>query len=127
MLTYLTVAVAVSTLTLALAACAGKTSTSMPTVTVTQHSTVAEPGVSPAGTTTTAPQQITLPEVAGQNAEIVCKNLEKLGLTDVSLSSSNPKYTVLVLAGSWAAVSIEPPAGTVVKADNPVLVKVYKD
>ena len=76
------------------------------------HSTVGEPGVSPVGTTTAAPQKIILPEVAGQNAEIVRKNLEKLGLTDVSLSSSNPKYTVVVLASKWTAVSIESPAGS---------------
>jgi hypothetical protein len=125
--TCLTVAVAVPTLALALAACAGKTGTSMPTGTVTQHSTAGESGVSPVGPTTAAPQQITLAEVAGQNAEIVRKNLEKLGLTDVSLSSSNPKHTVVVLASNWTVVSIESPAGTVVKEGDPVVVKVYND
>ena len=53
-------------------------------------------------------------------------NLEKLGLTDVSLSSANPKYSFVILASNWTAVSIEPP-GTVVGSGDPVVVKVYKD
>jgi PASTA domain len=65
--------------------------------------------------------------VKGQNAEIVRKNLEKLGLTDVSLSSANPKYSIVILASNWTAVSIEPPPGTVVGSGDPVVVKVYKD
>ena len=65
--------------------------------------------------------------VKGQNAEIVRKNLEKLGLTDVSLSSANPKYSFVILASNWTAVSIEPPPGTVVGSGDPVVVKVYKD
>ena len=107
-----------------LAACGSQASPSPSTVTVSapQHSTVAE-----AAPTSAAPTQITIPEVSGQNAEIVRTNLEKMGLTDVSLSSANPKYSVVVLASNWTCVSIEPAPGTVVKSDDPVVVKVYKD
>jgi hypothetical protein len=62
--------------------------------------------------------------VKGQNAEIVRKNLEKLGNTDVSLSSANPKYSFVILASNWTAVSIELPPGTVVGSGDPVAVKV---
>jgi hypothetical protein len=111
-------------LTFALAACAGHTSTSPSTVTVTQHSAFAEPSAS---STSAAASQVTIPDVKGRNAEIVRKNLEDLGLTEVSLSSANPKYTVVILASNWTAVSIEPPPGTVVNSGDPVVVKVYKD
>jgi beta-lactam-binding protein with PASTA domain len=109
---------------LALAACGSQSSTSPSTVTVTQpqRSAFAEPT-----TTSAVPTQITIPEVSGQNAEIVRKNLEKMGPTDVSLSSSNPKYSMVMLASNWTCVSIEPSPGTVVKSDDPVVVKVYKD
>jgi beta-lactam-binding protein with PASTA domain len=70
---------------------------------------------------------ITLPEVAGKNAEIARSELEQLGLTNVELASANPKYSVVVLARNWTCVSIEPPAGTVVQAKDPVIVKVTKD
>jgi hypothetical protein len=41
----------------------------------TQHSAFAEASMA---STSAAPSQITVPEVKGQNAEIVRKNLEKL-------------------------------------------------
>lgn len=109
---------------LALAACDGQGTTSPSTVTVTQpqRSAVAVPA-----STSAAPTQITIPDVSGKNAEIVRKNLKNMGLTDVSLSSANPKYSVVVLASNWTCVSIEPTPGTVVKSDDPVVVKVYKD
>jgi beta-lactam-binding protein with PASTA domain len=118
------ISIAATVLAFALAACGSQTSTSPSTVTITQHSAFAEPS---AASTSAMPSQITVPEVKGQNAEIVRKNLEKLGLTDVNLSSANPKYGVVVLASNWTAVSIEPPPGTVVSSDDPVVVKVYKD
>jgi hypothetical protein len=107
-----------------LAACTSQGTVSPSTVTVTpsQRSAVAEPA-----STSAAPTQINIPEVSGQNAEIVRKKLEKMGLTDVSLSSANPKYSVVVLASNWTCVSIEPAPGTVVMSDDPVVVKVYKD
>ena len=76
--------------------------------------------------TAAIPVDVTIPEVAGQNAEIVRKKLEKLGLTDVSLASVNPEFSVVVMASNWTVVSIEPAPGTVVKSDDPVVVKVTK-
>jgi len=73
------------------------------------------------------PTQITIPEVAGQNAEIVRKKLETLGLTDVSLASATPKYSVVLLASNWTVVSIEPAPGTVVNSGDPVVVKATKE
>ena len=73
---------------LTLAAC-GSQSGSPSTVTVTQpqRSAFAEP----AATSTTVPTPVTIPEVSGQNAEIVRKNLEKLGLTDVNVVVGEPQ------------------------------------
>ncbi|WP_225403679.1 PASTA domain-containing protein [[Mycobacterium] crassicus] len=72
-------------------------------------------------------REITIPEVQGQNARIARKTLEQLGLTDVSLSSANPKYQNVFNAANWTVVSIEPPPGSVVDANAPVIMKVYKD
>lgn len=111
------------------ASCSSTSSTAPSTVTVTQ-SPAALPTATAAPSTNAvqdaASAQITLPDVAGRNAEIVRKELEKLGLTDVNLSSANPKYSVVVLASNWTAVSIEPEPGTLVNADDPVVVKVTK-
>lgn len=73
------------------------------------------------------PAQIIVPEVRGQDGDTVRKTLRKLGLTDVSMSSTNPQYGVVMLESCWTAVSIEPPPGTVVAADHPVVVQVYKE
>jgi beta-lactam-binding protein with PASTA domain len=104
-----------------LGACSSK-SASPSTVTVTAPSSgaITSSSVAAAG-------PITLPEVAGKNAEIARSELEQLGLTNVELASTNPKYSVVVLARNWTCVSIEPPAGTVVQAKDPVIVKVTKD
>jgi hypothetical protein len=101
--------------------------TTAPPVTVTQTTVAQAP--SPVATTTEAPApvHVTIPEVTGQNAEIVRKNLEDLGLTDVNLSSANPMYSVVVLASNWTVVSIEPAPGTLVNADDPIVVKVTKE
>ena len=84
--------------------------------------------VAPVATTeVAAAAQITIPDVAGQNAERIQKHLEALGLTDVSLSSANPKYSMVLLPENWTVVSIEPAPGTAVSADEPVVVKVTKE
>jgi hypothetical protein len=93
----------------ALVAACGTNNTAPPsTVTVTSEPRVA----APASTTEPPAGPITIPDVAGQNAEIVRNKLEKKGLTDVNLLSANPKYTVVVLASNWTVVSIEPAPGT---------------
>jgi beta-lactam-binding protein with PASTA domain len=63
---------------------------------------------------------ITLRDVTNQNAEIVRSELEKLGLTNVKLSS-------VIQAANWTVVSIDPAAGTVVQSDDPVIAKVTKE
>ncbi|BBX98578.1 PASTA domain-containing protein [Mycobacterium lacus] len=68
-----------------------------------------------------------IPEVIGQDGATVRSRLEELGLTDVSLLSANPKYSAVVLAANWTAVSIDPPPGTVVASDHPIVVQLYRD
>jgi PASTA domain len=51
---------------------------------------------------------------------------DRLGLTNVKLSSANPKYTFVLQPANWTVVSTEPAAGTQVQADDPVVVKVTK-
>lgn len=114
---------------LSLMGCAGSSpAPSASTVTVTQPRAVAAPpAVAPNTTTPATSTGITIPEVAGQNAEIVRKHLEQLGLTDVSLASDNPKYKMVIMAANWTVVSIEPAPGTVVQGSDPVVVKVTKE
>ncbi|MFM9033559.1 MAG: PASTA domain-containing protein [Mycobacterium sp.] len=69
---------------------------------------------------------VALPDIYGQNAEIAKTKLEGLGLTKVELSSSNTKYSTVEQAKDWKVVGMEPGAGTVVKSDQPVIVKVVK-
>lgn len=83
--------------------------------------------VSSAAPSTVAAGPITLPDLTNQNADIARKKLTKLGLTDVTLASANPKYTMVIVAANWTVVSMEPPPGTVVQSDDPVVLKVTKD
>ena len=101
---------------LMLAAC-GSSQPAQPPSTVTVTS----------GTSHAASGPVTLPDLTNQNAEIAQKKLEKLGLTDVKLSSANPKYKMVIEAANWTVVSMEPPAGTVVQPDDPGVVKVTKE
>lgn len=103
---------------LLLASCGSQTAQPPSTVTVTSAAPTAS---------VVAPAQITLPDLTGQNAEIAQKKLEKLGLTDVTLASANPKYTMVLVAANWTVVSMEPPPGTVVQSNDPVVVKVTKE
>ncbi|WP_165797928.1 PASTA domain-containing protein [Mycolicibacter virginiensis] len=118
-----------------LAGCGSQAENSAPTATITQSVTITQAPVTsewaetaPA-TSTPAPVaiEVTIPEVQGQNARIARRALEQLGLTDVSLSSANPKYQNVFNAANWTVVSIEPPPGSVVDANAPVIMKVYKD
>lgn len=108
---------------LSLSACGGGGGASAPsTVTVTK-STVAE-----APTSTVPPvTDVTIPDVTGQNAELAKDQLENLGLTKVEYASANPKYSVVLLARNWTVTAVEPAPGTVVKSDDAVILKVYKD
>lgn len=126
---------AVAALAISATACSSPTPTPAP-VTVTQTTVAQAPAVPAAPATPVAPvatteaaaaAQITIPDVAGQNAERVQKHLETLGLTDVSLSSANPKYSMVLLPENWTVVSIEPAPGTQVSADEPIVVKVTKE
>jgi beta-lactam-binding protein with PASTA domain len=85
-------------------------------------------GTSSASATSTARPDayVTLPDIYGENAEIAKAKLEGLGLTKVELSSSNAKYNTVDVAKDWKVVSMVPGAGTVVKSDSPVILKVVK-
>jgi hypothetical protein len=118
-----------------LAGCSGGTQTTPSTVTVTNSGAPAvtsgsintAPATSTLETSVTATAAgITIPDVNGENAKIAQEALEKLGLTNVELSSANPKYSMVLVAANWTVVSIDPAAGTAVKADDAVVVKVTK-
>jgi beta-lactam-binding protein with PASTA domain len=76
--------------------------------------------------TASASGSITIPDVTGQNGKIAEQKLEDLGLTNVELSSANPKYSMVLLPANWTVVSIDPPPGTSVSAGDAVVVKVTK-
>jgi beta-lactam-binding protein with PASTA domain len=94
-------------------------------VTVTQPPAATVPAT--VETTLSAPVDITLPDVTGANAELAQEQLEKLGLKKVEFASANPKYGVVLLARNWTVTGMEPAGGTVVKAGDTVILKVYKD
>jgi PASTA domain len=126
--TLIAIAIITPAIPLLLSACGSNTAA--PPVTVTKTTAAAQspaPTVQAPTSTAKPAAQIVIPQVVGQNAEIVRKRLEGLGLTDVNLSSANPKYSVVVLASNWTVVSIEPAPGTSVNADDPVVVKVTKE
>jgi len=105
-----------------IASCSSSPSTQS-TVTVTSPA----PGAASPSTSAAASGPITIPDFpANENAEIVRKKLEDLGLTNVQLTPANPKYSLVIRAANWTLVSIEPPPGTVVAAGDPVIVKVTK-
>lgn len=99
--------------------------------TANQQAPAPETGTS-ATSSTSAPSAakpvtyVTLPDTYGENAEIAKTKLEDLGLTKVELSSSNAKYSTVEVANDWKVVGMVPGAGTVVKSDAPVIVKVVK-
>lgn len=69
---------------------------------------------------------MTLPDIYGQNAEVAKTRLEDLGLTKVELASSNKKHSTVEVAEDWKVVGMVPSAGSVVKSDAPVILKVIK-
>ena len=79
-------------------------------------------GTTPIATTSS----ITIPGLTGQNAKIAEDKLESLGLTNVTLASANPKYTMVLAPENWKVVSVEPAAGTVVSSSDDVILKVTK-
>ena len=86
----------------------------------------------PSSSATSAPSTakpvtyVTLPDTYGENAEIAKTKLESLGLTKVELASSNTKYSTVEVAKDWKVVGMVPGAGTVVKSDAPLILKVVK-
>ncbi|MGI9161900.1 MAG: PASTA domain-containing protein [Mycobacterium sp.] len=104
----------------ALMTMACETTTEQPSATLTPTS----------ATSATAPAKpvgyVTLPDVYGENAETVKTQLEDLGLTKVELASSNTKYSTVLEPKDWKVVGMVPGAGTVVKSDAPVVLKVVK-
>lgn len=80
----------------------------------------------PEPTTPAPPARITLPEVAGRNGKIVMDELTAMGLTNVSLASVDESATVVLILQNWTAVAIEPGPGTVVGADDTVVLKLTK-
>ncbi len=97
-----------------------------------QPATVAETATTPATSATSAgaPAKpvtyVTLPDVYGQNADTVKTKLEDLGLTKVELASSNTKFSTVQDPKDWKVAGMEPGAGSVVRSDAPVILKVVK-
>jgi beta-lactam-binding protein with PASTA domain len=85
------------------------------------------PETSIAPTTAAAAASITIPDVTGENAKIAKHKLETLGLTNVSLSSANPKYSMVFVPENWTVVSVEPAPGSTVGPGDDVIVKVTKE
>ena len=99
------------------------TTSQQPPATVTDTS---ETSATSANSTAKPAAYVTLPDIYGQNAEVAKTQLEDLGLTKVELASSNKKYSTVEVAKDWKVVGMVPGAGSVVKSDAPVILKVIK-
>lgn len=73
-----------------------------------------------------ASANIKMPDLHGQNAGGVERQLKGLGLASVELSSANPKYKSVWVPSNWTVVSTYPRSGCVVGRDNLVTVYVTK-
>jgi hypothetical protein len=73
-----------------------------------------------------ASDNITMPDLIGQNADGVEDRLKGLGLTGVELSSANPEYKSVWVASNWTVVSTDPAPGCVVNHYYHVVVYVTK-
>lgn len=81
----------------------------------------------PSATSTASPvTYVTLPDTYGQNADGAKAKLEDLGLAKVELASSNTEHSSVSQPADWKVVGMEPAAGTVVKSDEPVILRVIK-
>jgi len=69
---------------------------------------------------------ITMPDLLGQNAGGVERQLKDLGITSVELSSANPQYKSVWVASNWTVVSTDPGPGCAVGHDNVITVYVTK-
>ena len=99
------------------------TTSQQPPATVTDTS---ETSATSANSTAKPVTYVTLPDIYGQNAEVAKTQLKDLGLTKVELASSNKKYSTVEVAADWKVVGMVPGAGSVVKSDAPVILKVIK-
>jgi beta-lactam-binding protein with PASTA domain len=116
-------------------ACGSNPTTSPSTVTVTQSSVAAPSFATSApqtsavetATTTATAASITIPDLTGENAKIAEDRLKGLGLTNITLSSANPKYQNVFVPANWTVVSIEPAPGSTVKSSDDVIIKVTKE
>jgi hypothetical protein len=73
-----------------------------------------------------ASANVTLPDVVGQNAKTGSQQLQQLGLTNVELSSVNPRYRMVIVASNWTVVSTNPAPRTVVNPNDQVVLNVTK-
>lgn len=110
---------AASTLTTVACGTTSEQPPSIVTATSAASVTSATPAAKPAS-------YVTLPDTYGQNAATVKKTLEDLGLTKVELASSNTKHSTVSEPKDWKVVGMVPGAGSVVKSDVPVILKVVK-
>lgn len=91
--------------------------------------TVTDTSEAPAASANSAAKPVTyvtLPDTYGQNADVAKTKLDDLGFTKVELASSNAKYSTVEDAKDWKVVGMVPGAGSVVKSDAPVVLKVIK-
>lgn len=69
------------------------------------------PSATPTTTRTTAPAEIKMPDVVGQNADVARDSLQKLGFTNIDLGTVD-KHHVVVLPQNWTVKAQSAKAGT---------------
>lgn len=75
----------------------------------------------PAATpTTTAPAQLKMPDVVGENADVARDSLQKLGFTNIDLGTVDGHH-VVVLPQNWTVKAQSAKAGSLLAANDKIV------
>lgn len=106
-----------------LAGCGGAEPTPA-SVTVTKE--VPVPAAAPAAPVSAAPVPVVIPDVEGQNLQLVTEQLDDLGLSNWLPASRDSEDKFPLFFPNWTAVSIEPGPGETVLSTDSVVVTATK-
>ncbi len=102
-----------------LAGCGGAEPAPAP-VTVTKE--VPVPAAAPVTSVSAAPVPVLIPDVEGQNLQLVAEQLDDLGLSNWLPASRDSEDKIPLFFPNWTVVSIEPwPGETVLSTDSVVV------
>lgn len=106
-----------------LTSCGGAEPSPAP-VTVTKE--VPVPAAAPAAPTSMEPVPVVIPDVEGQNLQLVAEQLDDMGMTNWLPASQDVEDKFPLFYPNWTVVSIEPSPGETVLSTDSVVVTATK-